>query len=116
MRKRLSLLFLACLVPGALGPDAAGAELTGLLRDNLGHGLSNLTVKASYYVSESGSTQAVTTTDAYGHFSLSGEPGSWSIEVEPAELNALGYLSVSSLLDVFGDTTTRLTTRRLDFT
>src|SRR6266511_5377671 len=96
MRKRLSLLFLACLVPGALGPDAVGAELTGIVRDNLGHGLSNLTVKASYYVSDSGSTQAVTTTDASGHFSFSGEAGSWNIEVAPAELNALGYLSVSS--------------------
>jgi hypothetical protein len=87
------------------------------LRDNLAHGLSNLTVKAIYYGVGSGSTQLVTTTDASGHFSFSGEAGSWNVEVAPDELNALGYLSVSSqYLDVSGNTAIRLTTRRLDFT
>ena len=98
-----------------LGADILGAELSGILRDNLGHGLSNLTVKASYYDSVSGSNQVATTTDATGHFSLSAEDGLWSIEVAPAELNARGYLSVSGQYSVTDTTSIRLATRKLDF-
>src|SRR6266496_2659288 len=116
MQKRLSLLFLACVGPGLCG-GAAGAELNGILRDNRGLALSNLTVKASHYDSGSGWTEAVTTTDASGHFSFSGEEGAWNVQVEPAELNAKGYLSVSSQYwDGTADATIRFITRRLDFT
>jgi hypothetical protein len=91
--------------------------LNGLLRDNLGHGLSNVTVKASHYDPGSGWTEAATTTDASGHFSFSAEDGSWNVEAAPAELNALGYLSVSSqYVEVSGNATIRFTTRQLDFT
>ena len=116
MRRRLSLLLFTCLGPGVFGPGAAGVELTGILRDNLGHGLSNLTVRGSYFDSVSGSTQAVTTTDASGHFSLSGEPGFWTFEVPATELNALGYLSVSSQAYLSDNASIRLATRKLDFT
>lgn len=115
MQSRASLLSLASLVLGVMG--AAGGQLSGLVQDNLGHGLSNLTVKASFYDSISGSTQAVTNTDASGHFSLSGESDSWDVEIAPGALNARGYLSVSKQrVYVSGDTRVRFTTRRLDFT
>ncbi len=95
---------------------ATGAELTGILRDNQGIGLSGISVTASIYLPE-GSTQLVATTDAAGHFGISGDPGSWRIDVPAAELNARGYFSVPGpSLTVTGQSAVRLTTRKIDFT
>lgn len=115
MRRSPSCLLFLSLSLGALH-DAPAAALTGVLRDNQGIGLSNISVNANIYFSE-GFTQRVATTDAAGHFSIAGESGSWGIDVPAAELNARGFFSVSGpSLTVTGQSALRLTTRKIDFT
>src|SRR5437016_14433804 len=93
-----------------------GAELTGVLRDNQGNGLTGVTVNASIYLPE-GTTQLVATTDCLGRFSMAGESGSWAIDVPARELNARGYFSVAARsLTVPGQLAMRLTTPKIDFT
>ena len=113
MRLTLILLFLLAL---SQPRRSGGAEFSGLLRDNQGHGLGGIAVSADIF-STLGATQVVATTEATGHFHLAGESGYWVLAVSAADLNARGYFSVSpTTLDVTDQATARLTTRRLDFT
>src|SRR6266567_2154853 len=86
-----------------------GAELSGVLRDNQGNGLTGFTMTADIFSTDS-FTQLVATTDAAGHFSFSGDPGSWWIDVPATQLNARGYFSVTGpSLTVTNQSAVRLT-------
>src|SRR5262245_29398003 len=87
-------LLSAILVLGGLWP-ALGAELTGVVRDNLGNGLSNLSVGAYIYTETSYSVIHAVTDEA-GRFTLVGEPGYWGGGVDPTPLYARGYFDVHS--------------------
>jgi len=106
-----SILWLCCVLTGS------GADVSGLLRDNLGNGLADVpvTTRVPYDI---GTTQGVAVTDGDGRFDVSGEEGYWQFEVDNVELNARGFLGISSpgSLSVTGALNVRLTTRRLDFT
>lgn len=86
-------LILLCFLL-AISP-ATGQEVSGFLRDVTGSGISNVMVRADLFDSI-GSTQLVARTDAAGRFSFPSQEGSWVVQLEASDLNALGYPDVTA--------------------
>src|SRR4029453_8534086 len=87
-----SIVSLLCVIASS-GLGIESPKIVGTVKDNVGVGVSNLTVLAFNSIDCTNTTVSATT-DREGNFSLAVFDGAWQVALSSAELNARGYRSV----------------------